>query len=382
MAHVFSVYAPEEPVYGITDVRLDPTGFSYGYGDRRGYGSKRQPEILGASLLKKLQQYDAIALFEITGAMLFFFFIWGLMWMAIFDRTSIGAYIQARNISAAFSVLDLIIAFVFRDQLTSAVQDFIATPMKYIAIVLAVKNIANESASFFSTTVDKNCKICMSQTNRFFELIIALNYTALHLYLREPERVARPFGKQLDGTGDNFIEEKVKIFADDYRMPISQLELMIRELLRLISYFSRIGMVNPQEETVLYNQFRQLEEKLNIVQEGTMVSTPTLLYNQLLISVGVYILVIIPIQMYSLINTMTPLMLPVIMYLFLGAIVYKWWLGDPFDPDPRGDRFDYYKIRQDNEDVINNAWWYAQERKDATISTNIFSDIPCVHKKR
>lgn len=171
----------------------------------------------------------------------------------------------------------------------------------------------------------------------------------------------------------------IMAYSKDSKDPASNMKVCSMELQRLIGLFHRKGYLQGVEAKSIYDKCGDLQDVLNSVEQGKMVTSPALLYNQLLLAVGIYILIIIPIQMYGLINNLTPLMLPVIMYLFTGAIYYRWYLGDPFDENPRGVRFNYTLIRSNNKIILEKYFQYAMERKKRRFDGIRQSDLPCPH---
>ncbi len=330
-----------------------------------------RPSIIGGDFIKGFIEYDKIGIVPITIIIFVTFYVWGYIWTVFFDRTDIGAYIQQRNISGAFSIMDLVIAFVYRDQLASAVQDYVATPTRYVKLVLELDNIGQYTAQFVSIVSTGECQDCRAEVWECFQWLIAYNYFALQLFLKERERTHAPYSDGIMGG--------IVAYSKDSKDPASNMKVCSMELQRLIGLFHRKGYLQGVEAKSIYDKCGDLQDVLNSVEQGKMVTSPALLYNQLLLAVGIYILIIIPIQMYGLINNLTPLMLPVIMYLFTGAIYYRWYLGDPFDENPRGVRFNYTLIRSNNKIILEKYFQYAMERKKRRFDGIRQSDLPCPH---
>jgi hypothetical protein len=353
---------------GSIDTVLSPVGVSnretdYYDVEEKNRTSRDQMPMIFTDTVRQFLDYDRIGFVELTLAILAFFFFAGYMWSVFFERTGIGAYLQARNIAAAFSIMDLVIAFVYRDQLASAVQDFIATPTRYVNIVLSLRDLGWDIAGMLSARSDSECELCKKQINELYDVMKAINYLLLRMFIVE-DRTTR--------TYDDDFEHVIVKFTSNVRSPSANLRICNVELLRRISLMAHQGTFRDSEETTIYNQLHELTLALRAVDQSSMVVQPTILYNQLLLAVAIY----------SLINNLTPLMLPVIMYLFLGAIIYRWWLGDPFDADPRGDRFNYDMIRIQTKLELEAANRYALYRDDINYESDSFQTIDCIHKER
>jgi predicted membrane chloride channel (bestrophin family) len=355
-----------EPV--VTTDLTTPTGFGI---HPRLEDDDDQPSMIGGDIIRSFIEYDKIGIVPITIIIFTAFFIMGYIWTVFFDRTDIGAYIQERNISGAFSIMDLVIAFVYRDQLASAVQDYVATPTRYVKMVLELDNIGQYTAQFVSIVSTGECQDCREEVYECFQWMIAYNYFALQLFLKEKERTIAPYSAG--------IEDVIARYSKDPRDPASNMKVCSMELHRCIGILHRKGYIQGVEAKSIYDKCGDLQDVLNSVEQGKMVTSPAILYNQLLLAVGIYILIIIPIQMYSLINNLTPLMLPVIMYLFTGAIYYRWYLGDPFDENPRGVRFNYTQIKSQNKLKLEKYFEYAMERKKKRFEHLRNIDLPCPH---
>lgn len=76
----------------------------------------------------------------------------------------------------------------------------------------------------------------------------------------------------------------------------------------------------------------QVVAVLGIAILSKKVTLPDMIIEKIIIAAAItYVCISIPRTVLGLINDMTPLMIPVILYLILAATVFRWWLGDPFE---------------------------------------------------
>ncbi len=337
------------------------------------YPTKNESNMIFSGLIQKMVRYDNSGIIEMNIVSFIFFLVYGLFWIGIFDRTSIGQYLQERNISAAFSIMDIVVAFVYKDQLMGAVEAFVSMPLKFVNILLSINNISETMSGYLSVTATGKCDQCVNEIQQFFEILRAINYITLHLYLKGKDKIRAPYSDRIANV--------IYLYSDDYTSPAAQLKLLIKEAKRSVKFFALRGYLSDPDEINVNTKFDELSAKLDVSLQSTSVVAPPELKDQLNVAMGFYILLIIPLNMYSLVNTLTPLMLPIIMYMFIGSIITKWWIGDPFDPNPRTQRFDYYKIREENDISIEWGEWYALTRKQQ-MENMYYSVLPCVHEQK
>lgn len=320
------------------------------------FGSSFTSTVFGDALVNKAMQYSLNGIVTVTIIIVFVFFVWGIACTILFTRTFVGEELVQRNIGGVFDVVSLVIAFVYRDWLTNAVLEFNSRPKQYNTVLSYLKKTSEITASAFMSSLcnlDHNEELIV-RLKYLFDLYRAFNYFLLQIFRPRDEFIKRPYEDNVEK-----LLQKHSISPGD---PVHDCNLLIVEMRTTVMKIRNdLRVIDSQQEKFIINGINQISEFLEQVNIASTSKQPDIFSYHLMFIMFLYIVVVIPCLMYSEVNTMMPILYPIILFLFLGAIIFRWRIGDPFE-DNNYHGFNPEGVRADALVSLNNMENYMFSR--------------------
>lgn len=289
------------------------------------YGNVDFNGSFGNSIISRFVQYSISGITIITIFMLIGFGIIGLAWSAVFERTRFGEVLETIDIPGAFAIVNIVIAFVYSDWLNRAVREFTSLPKQYVQLVDSTRKIASKVAVYSSaicTDISQN-KEGMRLLDQLFDLMRAFNYVLPHVFSSALEHEKRPYSNETHNLVSEYMRNKTDV--------VEFLYSCTQEISRDVVLLHQSGLLNARGEQEIMDELDKQIEFLDSLRSSALVKQPEIFNFHLSLIFGIYLFFVVPMQLYNQTGKWLPLMYPFIMFLFVGMIVYRWYLGGAFE---------------------------------------------------
>ncbi len=291
--------------------------------DRVGAGTDRIARFLEIFITTALPAYIFLYL-------LFFFGV-AWFWILIFEHFApdLQGDISSTTILDAIAIL---IGFVYFIVLDRAMKGYTVGPRQYRKFASSVQSLGDMMFGMYGDNGTDQAKIHLRHIKE------ALQAMAFYSY-----RLFAPVDTATMLTPEGRIEflTSGEVFSEEIIVQVLQKGTYPMKLMR--DFYSYIyGEFKRMEnlKAMGHGDFRVISGKLETIYKilleidvDSSISDPTIFYNHLLFIFLVYFGVWLPVTMWIRFNiTLTVILYPFIMFIFIAPIIYRQWLGNPFDP--------------------------------------------------
>ena len=320
------------------------------------YGSPTYNTSFGNSIISRFVQYSISGITIVTIFMLLGFGVIGLAWSAIFERTRFGEVLETIDIPGAFAIVNIVIAFVYSDWLNRSVREFTALPNQYVALVNSTRRITNKISIYVSVSCNDitNNGIGHRILNETFELLKAFNYKLPYAFNNNVETEKRPYGDATHQLITKFMRQDTNI--------IDFLSSCTTEVARNVVQLRKLNLIDSRGEEEIIDEIDKQNDFMDSLRTGAFVKQPEIFNFHLSLIFGIYLFLVVPMQLFNQTGKWLPLMYPFIMFLFVGMIVYRWYLGGAFESNGLFSGFKQEIIRGDLALFIEEKKAYVSER--------------------
>lgn len=336
--------------------------------------------------------FSAIAggLVWISVVVVFAYFLVSSFWVGIFSISSVEQAITSRNLGEAFAALSFVIAFITSNQITRRIK-VITTPIRlYREMVMAIQRLHEDFHAVYRSQVldfQKKVRLREGQLDEQFvhdmkvwldlvgdtfrstaTVIQLLNLWALRIFLQ----VDNVLDYTDFGITELEIHRSIELPKKSYGMlgndPIDISIALIRKIKQAIQGASTGLSDNTPKPTnaqtnLLQTSLNNLEERVVNVRVNHDVRIPTILNTAENVVLAIFLVVLIPIVIYSAIDIFTLIICPIVLFLYSMTLIFSWYIGSAFEEEPRWIGPDFFKWRRD----LYRSIYYDERRETEWI---------------
>lgn len=376
IAHRYSEQAASE-IYGESPFKNDEMGRRYvGYSSayRRKDISDRWTFFYTIPIENMFSAISGGLLWILVVLFLFFFLVCSF-WTAILSLPDVKEQIQNRSLSAGLATLGFVIAIVTGDQITRR-ERMILTPLRrYYRMVLAIRRLEVNVFTVYRAKLLSLSRILfrrgrellsnhnvLNDLNRWLQLADAtLSTTATHMQLLAlwSLRIFLEYDPMSDYSQFGITQREIAYSRDlpvnayGYRdsNPMTIVRALIRRQKEQIQATTEkvtenAPLVDEHQANLLISSVENLETVTDEVQLARNVFQPQIFATSKNFVLAVFLLFVIPVDIFSSVDVLTLIVGPVVLFLYSMLLVILWYLGSPFQRYPRWEGPRFYEWRR------------------------------------
>lgn len=322
----------------------------------------------------------------------FSYFVVSGAWVALLSIKPIKDEIDNVDLSAAISALNLIVAFITRDQILTRINAVLSPLEKYHALLQRLRTLHENTFSVFRAKLvafQRSLQSCcgehgdMRATLPIFEQWLKMMYLtgtgtitnvqlmtlwSLRVFLTYKDVVNdyTDFGitEEELATSRSTPEEQYGYSAED--KPLTILRALLRQQKEqkdaaaqpLVMDGGERPSVTPAlrtaESITIDKSIDLLEDALNEVERVSEVQAPPILDRSKTITLMLFLLLIIPLQIFNDVGILSIVFTPIILLIFSFTLVVAWYVGSPFDGNSHWSGGAVYEWRRRNYRMVKH----------------------------
>ena len=274
-----------------------------------------------------------------------------------FELTSLGDVLQNYNIVGIFLILEFFLAFSFRDTVKESNLRYIKTPTQYRDLLDNIMNIAKVMSLAIDerfaatdsgrTGVEQRYLVKTDDIKRIskvFTYVRWANFFSLPIF-SESYRILPVF---IDNALFHYLTGKLC----DFTRPETIIEALMVGIVRKAGELRNSKVLDNSQEEQVTAAANKVSEILNKIRITKNISSPPMMGIIAMGMIVVFVLIVIPLQVYSAIGVLTPVFYPIIAVLFSSYFLFAYFYNDPFSPFTHYKAMDFAEWRTENRDQI------------------------------
>jgi hypothetical protein len=300
--------------------------------DQRMSGSK---QFAFVRLMNNLIYLGTASILSATVYAIAIFLAIAIVVVLLFEKTTIANIIVNRDLTAALSLPTVTIAFIYRSWQDAALRRYVLMPAIYFKMQCILTKI--------SDTLADGCKPYANERIDRTEGIKALK-GVFHLMMQTNVLMHKMF------TGNNAkIVDEVSPELVNYINTWESAPKGPEQRIDIVTALCRRYLSQCDEQSILYTdvrssvidglaELRRLKDKATAIR---VVATPSIFYTHQILVVVVYLVFLLPVQMYQQVDLLTLFTFPVVMILLMGPWLLNYFIGGPFSKNSRNHGMDF-----------------------------------------
>lgn len=310
-----------------------------------------------------LRYYDA-GFLEAALILLLLLAVVALLWVLALEYTFLSNVISGEDVPSSFTIVNLIIALVYGDLIRQSLTTYDTPPRQMHNLQHRVSQLARQfmthhriprvlrvratsefvrerSAANGTQVVDKEVarSVVRQLVDRPFDLCKAMSVYSLQLYFE-------PRNDQEHEQIPPYLLREIRSWN------LLQNGNVVGTLEELLDKWSR-AMTDASSEDVLSQAGMQAVESeaseiRKLIQEfklGRDIRVPDIFYGILRLVLIIYLFVMLPISIYDSIHVYMPISFALVVFMIIGPVYFRWWLGSAFERHARYVGMDFYTWR-------------------------------------
>lgn len=344
---------------------------------------------------------------------LFFFLVCGF-WTAVLSIPDVSEQLSDRSLSPSLAALGFIVAIVTSDQISRRERMIITPLRRYFRMTQAIRRLQNNVFTVYRAKLLSleriifrkgrsllNSPDVVNDLNRWLQLAdMTLSTTATHMQLLalwslrifleyDPMNDYSQFGitqREIAYSRNLPIEEYGYVNSTPMTIVRSLIQHQKQQIQATTEKVSdNAPVVEEHQANLLVGSVESLENIADEVELASNVFQPQIFATSKNFVLAVFLLVVIPIDIFASVDVLTLIVGPVVLFLYSMLLVILWYLGSPFQRYPRweGPRFyewrrDIYRSVQHNERTFTKWVDRAQELLDTLRTGELPSNVEIV----
>lgn len=290
-------------------------------------------------------------------------------WTLLLGIDGVEDEITSRNFGEAFSALNFIIALIARDWIDGGWRKIIDSVKLYRQMYAAQQKFHNDLHSVFRSQFVELQKILKTAVDiprelgaQWVELAmesIQISATIQQLLGLYTLRIFLVADAVLDYTDYGLTEYELAwarqlpeaSYGVRSRTPSAIVSALLRTLGDTVqgisSRFERpVPSINEAQMQILVRSLDNLNQTAEAVESSKQITEPGLFRKAYAVIIGIYLLVLYPIVIYSSVDIYTLAVGPLVLFLYTLLLLLRWYVGSPFDENPRWVGPDFYGWRR------------------------------------
>lgn len=353
------------------DTALSEAGYISGW-DKRINSNEGVPGAI--SRYRKNHQMGVIV---ISVLHVVIFLCYSVLFVIMVENSRLGGYFEEFDFSTAFGVLNLIILIIYRDWISTFLNELIKRPelfkqlmtelQEYVLTLGSIPMFSGPySVAYEQKVLENNAKDTNSprpvfdikahatigdqEAEKLWDYASAMNYFILHLFSPHKDAVKLEAFHRIK-------EELYRYWAENGISPTEHTGEIVRALIscsgQALNHMNMIGAMKDVACADAHSKLDGVSVNISKVYNSFTVSTPPFVETFPNVVMWIYFLIVIPIQIYSAAARFIIVVYPITMLCLTGGYFFSKIVGDPFHPYLAIKIIDYDKIRQVGQRSIN-----------------------------
>lgn len=321
-----------------------------------------------AKLIEDIFSATSGGVFFIMFVYLIIYLLISFFWTLLLSIDGVEMSITGRNFGEAFSPLNFIVALIARDWIDGSWRKIIDGVRLYRKMYAAQQKFHNDIHSVFRSQFIELQKLFRTGVEIDPDLgaqwvaialeSIQLAATTQQLLALYSLRVFLKSDDELDYSEYGLTEDELawarQLPLASYGVRSDTPSAIVSALLRTLgdtvqgisSKFERpLPSINQAQMRILTGSLDNLNRTAEEVESSRQITEPGLFRKAYVVIIGVYLLVLVPVIIFSSVDIYTVLVGPVVLFLYTLLLLLRGYVGSPFDDDPRWIGPDFYGWR-------------------------------------
>ncbi len=277
----------------------------------------------------------------------------------LFELTSLKDILMSRNITGVFLLMDFILALQYRDTIRKVMIKFQRGPKLYWELLHQILRIG----SSISTSVHERTKVGPRERevlNSLYEILYWLNFVSLRIFSLQSR--AEPISM----SASMYILLVHQLGQDPSR-PIDISKALLFVVARQAGELRDYSVLSTPQETMVRKEVEKTIDLLEDIERESVIGVPPMIDLITLAVIALFILFVIPLQIYSMVDILTPLLYPIIAIVFSSFFLFWIYYNEPFSPFSHYKAMDFHAWRRDNNDALRRCWKFLSQSLNTRV---------------
>lgn len=306
-----------------------PPGHRYSLTDKVQRKRVWYPKSEFIALITNISKLHINGILVVSFIFLAFYEMWALFVVYIFEYAGFQKTFANRNLGLAFSSLELIIAFIYRDAIITVYGNLTGKLGLLFGLLQTTDDCVDELVASINphhfipdSPLEKSRAI--KHVRYCYEILSVLPNT-YHRFFDKSQKERTP-------VYNEYITSLLlpHVGFKSMKKPSRKIQCFLIEFKKLIGKLSDGGFVNETQATALYKACDDILVALQKSIQSKYVKTPNIFIAIYSVVVLIYVVVVLPINMYQYVDILTPLIYPFVTFLLTAPFIFYYFYGKPF----------------------------------------------------
>lgn len=292
----------------------------------------------------------------VTSMAIIIFTAIGVMWFLIYDIDIVHEQVISQDFSNAFGPITFIIALITNSLIQEAKSKSTARTRMYADLIYHIEILIRKLAGmrlaiihegrdrewrrnpseYVGTSAPENAKTVekhIKDLSMYLFIMAKHSYTLFQPHDPHIDHLQYVDEKKLD-TYENVVETPIGAKLK-YESETSIFDNTVLYMETHLIHLNQSGVIPNSLYTSIVNVLDSISKQVNGITMAQRIATPKIFDQLYIAALGFYLLILVPLQIYSGSEAWIVLIYPVVLIFYVGPILYGFWLGDPLMRYPR-----------------------------------------------
>lgn len=304
-------------------------------------------DTIVAPLMKSMFHTINTGIVFLTSMEIIFFVAIAIGWLLIYQIDVVGDEIRMQNFAGAFGSITFAVALITNDLVRGAKLKSTARVRLYAGLLDEIDTLKRTLASVRLSVLHEGKRTWKRDTGaddvKAETARVALSHLRelsilLFMMTKYSYQLFQPFDPYPDYQ--EFIDHDVYVEFDELlRAPIGAkmrsetvTDIFKNAILYMQTHLAHLlttGVIQDAMYTQVNANIKSISDEVATITRARRIYTPTIFVNLEYFILGFYLLVLIPLEVYSNTENWMILIYPAVLVIYLSEILYGFWLGDP-----------------------------------------------------
>jgi hypothetical protein len=331
-----------------------------------------------ASMVDNLMSAASGGLIWILVVLFFIFFLVCSFWVAVLSIPSVKSTLEDKSVSASLATLGFVVAIITSDAISRRERAILMPLRRYNRLVISIRSLHQNIYSVFRSKMIQFDRIIFDMGSkrggqRFNDQLkilyqwlalasstLSTTSTYLQLMAVWSLRVFLKIDPILDyedfGITQRELDYSINLPFEEYgyvkKDPVTIMSALLRRQKEQIQATTEkltkgVPSVNESQSNLLQNGLESVGLIFHEIEVARNVSQPRIFAASKNFVLIFFLLVIIPIDIFSSVDVLTLIIGPLVLFLFSMMLIVLWYIGSAFSPYPRWEGPRFYEWRRD-----------------------------------
>jgi hypothetical protein len=314
--------------------------------------------------------------------LIIYFSVSGLLTL-IFSIDGVNQSITSRNFSASFAILGFIIALITRDWMEGSGKKIIGGIKLYRKFVASIQQFHNDLHSIFRAQFIDLQKVLNSGVDipeRLATQWIALAGESIKISASIQQllalyslRIFLEVDNVLDYEGYDITEAELAwarrlpkdSYGHDSTSPIAIVGALLRSLSDTVHGISSpfvqpLPTISQTQVMILNTSLDRLNIAAEEIMANKLITEPAIFRRAYMFIIIVFLGLLVPLDIYSSVDVYTPVVAPLVMFLYTLPLILSWYANNTFSQHPNWTGPDFYEWRRN----VYNSIFFDEDKEE------------------